>query len=170
MTKHDYQKAFAEGYEHQERLAQHFYKLGFEVETQPLPPFTEGVSYDQLNSFDIKLVGYMGKLYKNPHIIEVKSRPLAYSTFQYDTIIVDTCFGYDNKTPKPLAYVFLFLTDRTVKVLRSERVYPAWFKDKKYDTIRKQCDLDYMAPVSNLQSLKMLEDYLRMEAYESTKS
>jgi len=101
----------------------------------------------------------------NGHL-EVKSRALKFTsdpqTFPYDTLMVDTVSGYEQKLEKPLAYVIVSQHTNDLLVIPNH-TYEFWTKETKYDPARNLTDTFYLCPKTLVKPFSHLVDYLRFK-------
>ena len=102
--------------------------------------------------------------------LEVKSRRLKFtdnpSSFPYADAFVDTCSGWDKKSPKPFGVVMVSqFTDKMLVVPRSSE--GNWVKKSSFDRVRQINDVWYYACKSDMKTFDELCEFLfrRQEHY-----
>ena len=100
----------------------------------------------------------------NGHVLEVKSRALYFtspSDFPFETAIVDTVRGWDQKQPEPLAVVMVSQSTEAMVVLPVRRSRSAWTTAILRDRVRDLTDTFYLAPRSSLVPFSSLVRFLQ---------
>lgn len=136
-----------------EHVAQDLNKYGIDCKATPLE-FAKSVA-DRArfeNEQDIVL---------EKGCLEVKSRRLKFTddpeSFPYPTAFVDTIFGWEKKSPFPLA-VILVSQITEAKLVVPVSTYEKWGKQHSFDRIRKHSDVwytvrkEYLRPYSDLKA------------------
>lgn len=145
------------GWEWQRYVADFFKGRGFVVD---LPEFSWRESAAQIINYsdtrDLTVAG---------HRVEVKSRALSFtddpSTFPHDRAIVDTVSSYEAYKIKPIAYVFVSQTTKSMLwTPASDRDSVRWRVDTLRDSVRKIVDKFYQVRRDELRPIVDLVELL----------
>jgi hypothetical protein len=155
---HDYFRAYREGHEYNGYVADYLRSKGIDCEVPDLEIEEDPTRWSKFtqNEKDIILA--------NGDVIEVKSINQNFtddpSSWPLERAIVDTYSGFNGKSKRPIAYVFV--SQKTKKMLAMSAEKPsAWSVERKFDKYRQKEDDFYFAPKSMLRPMDKLVEYLR---------
>jgi hypothetical protein len=82
-------------------------------------------------------------------VVEVKSRNLRFTSpkdFPFETVIIDTVSGYNQKDPKPRLYVSVS-RETGAMIATNGWASKNWRKERKFDRVRKIWEINYECPI-----------------------
>jgi hypothetical protein len=133
-------------------VADRFRRMGYEVETPDLT-YAKDVSI-YANSQDLRI---------NGHIVEVKSRNLAFSCpedFPYGSALVDTVSGFEKKTDRPEIYAIVSQHNGAIVCIDVKKTFSLWKSAKRYDSVRKFTDNFYECDRELLEELQVVAEII----------
>lgn len=153
-----FESELKKGHSYQVKVAQVLIDAGIEVITSEIKPveYTRNKSYNYPEDQDI--------LIPPDFVIEVKSRNLFFVspyTFPFETAIMDTVRGWDQKEPEPRAVVLMSQKTGTMLCANVRESKHAWEKKKIFDTVRQIEDTTYLVPKKYLRPFGELVDWLK---------
>ena len=102
-------------------------------------------------------------------ILEVKSRNLSFTSpkdFPFNTVIIDTVSGYEQKNPKPRLYISVSRNTGCI-IATSGVSSDKWSKRKIYDKVRNIWEINYECAIKNWRHI---DDYIpAMKRYQEKK-
>jgi hypothetical protein len=96
-------------------------------------------------------------------VIEVKSRNLHFVspyTFPFDTTIIDTVRGWDQKEPEPRAVAIVSQLTGTILCINVQESKHAWTKEVIWDSVRQIRDNTYLCPKKYFRPFDELVEWL----------
>jgi len=155
---HDYFKAYREGHGYNYYVAGDLKSRGIECTVPDLEIEEDPTKWSRFtkNEKDIIL--------SNGDILEVKSVRQEFGedpeSWPLERIIVDTYSGFNDKSKRPIAYVFV--SQKTKKMLAMSTANPdLWSVERKFDKYRQKEDDFYFAPKRLLRPMDRLVEYLK---------
>lgn len=132
---------------------------GIDVEVSPIEPvkWTRNKEYNYPHDKDIVIA--------DDFVIEVKSRNLWFDrpyTFPFETTIVDTVSGWDQKVPEPRAVVIVSQLTECMLVLNVQESKGHWEKERIYDSVRDITCNTYLCPKRFFRPFDELVDWLKL--------
>lgn len=155
---HNYEKAFLEGQAVNDRVGVRLQSEGIDCtvpEASLAKDSSEWASYTA-NDKDIIL--------RDGDVLEVKEINQHFtddpSSWPFAEVIVDTVSGYNKKSVKPLAYIFVSKKTGAMLTMPTDRPRN-WRPLRKWDQYREIEDDFYFAPKSMLRTIGQLMAYLK---------
>jgi len=99
-------------------------------------------------------------------VIEVKSRNLYFTspyTFPFDTAIMDTVRGWDQKDPEPRAVVLVSQLTGAMICVNVMEAKKDWSQEVIWDSVRQIKDNTYLCPKKYLRPFDELVEWLKIK-------
>jgi len=153
-----FEQELKKGHKYQEYVAQQLSNAGLDIVCSDIKPveYTRNKSYNYPEDKDIVVGG--------DFVIEVKSRSLIFTepdNFPFDTAIVDTVRGWDQKDPEPKAVVIISQWTWKAVCINVESSKHLWTTEHIHDSVRGIVDNTYLCPKECLKTSKDLANWLR---------
>lgn len=156
---HDYRKAYTEGHEYNEYVAEHLRSNGIECEVPELEIAENPADWSKFTHTEKDIILSSGE------VLEVKSINQHFTgdpgSWPMPRAIVDTYSGYHGKRKRPLAYIFVSQQTREMLAISTEKPSKNWTVERKYDKYRQKEDDFYFAPKQELRPIDKLINYLK---------
>lgn len=158
----DYRRAFADGHSRNEYVARMIREQGIWAEC---PPLRYASSKSEIVNFTVGEKDVITKA----GTVEVKGQGKYFTdeveSFPFSTMIVDTVSGWNAKSEKPIAYVFVSIETKHCLAIPGY-TRNQWQEKTLFDNKKEIYDDFFVAPKSCLRTMDQLFDFLRKKEIE----
>lgn len=165
MNNFDYRTSIIKGQEYNKYVAGLLQSFG--VPEVTVPPFLDWANNPMEQ---LEITKNEKDLLVDDLVIEVKSRNVKFQDmddFRYATVMVDTVYGWQQKTIKPFAYIIVSQITGGLFVIPGSS-QPDWTIEEYYDPARDITDKFYLTTKKHCRPFLELVDVLLERADERT--